>query len=107
MWTVLRSLGSGTQVDDPELWLELVDCWIQELLAAERDDFVDLPRTWQKTRRALAAWQPCIVDHGASAELYDHLLGTKPLNGARDATVPAAPSVSVVTPHTVIASLCA
>ena len=70
-----------TDVDDPELWVSLLDCWIQELLACERHEFADLSRTWLKTRRALVAWRDCLVRHGASADLYDHILATKPLNG--------------------------
>ncbi len=52
MLFVLRA-RSGGEVTDPELWVELMDCWVKELLACERDEFIDLHRTWQRTRRAL------------------------------------------------------
>ena len=68
-------------MDDPSLWIELNDCWVQELLAAERGGVAVLNHAWQKTRRALVSWRPCLLQHGATSELLDHLLDTKPLNG--------------------------
>ena len=62
--------------------MSLLDVWVQELLACERRDFADLPRTWLKTRRALTAWRECLVRFGASEELCDHLVSTRPPNGA-------------------------
>ncbi len=70
-------MHSATEVNDPELWISLLDAWTQALLACEQHEFAELTRVWSKTKRALTPWRECVVDTGASPELYDHILAMR------------------------------